>query len=244
MFQLVDNLLPIGGFSHSQGLESALQSGAVRKGDEAGLASFLKVLVQNAAYQSGPLVSEAARALGPGGAGVGRAAELDALAHALLAGVPPARDASLAMGRNLLRLALESLAEDEGVLGGGSGGSGSGSGSGIAALAELAPASAGAPRGHFCVAFGAVCAVGGLDPPEALRMFLFSSARDALSAATRLNIVGPLAAQRVLRGLGAFLEALAGEAAALPAGAAGAASPLAGLLQASHPQLCSRLFQS
>ena len=115
---------------------------------------------------------------------------------------------------------------------------------GVFDAVELAPASAGAPRGHFCVAFGAVCAAGGLDPPEALRMFLFSSARDALSAATRLNIVGPFAAQRVLRGLGAFLEALAGEAAALPAGAAGAASPLAGLLQASHPQLCSRLFQS
>ena len=240
MFQLVDNLLPIGGFSHSQGLESALQSGAVRKGDEAGLASFLRVLVQNAAYQSGPLVSEAARALGPGGAGVDRAAELDLLAHALLAGVPPARDASLAMGRNLLRLARESFAGDAGGLGGGGGGGGTG----IAALAELAPANAGAPRGHFGVAFGAVCAAGGLDPPEALRMFLFSSARDALSAATRLNILGPLAAQRVLRDLGAFLEAVAGEAAALPAGAAGAASPLAGLLQASHPQLCSRLFQS
>lgn len=263
MFQLVDNLLPIGGFSHSQGLESALQSGTVRKGDEAGLASFLKMLVQNVAYQSGPLVHGAAQALAPphrvsaqgqgeglqGGGGeeggearafvegcafgVVRVAELDAMAHVLLAGVPTARNASLAMGRNLLRLALESFAGEGGL-----------DADALTALSEASLGAAPAVRGHFSTVFGAVCAAGGLGPHEALHMFLFSAARDALSAATRLNIVGPLAAQRVLRGLGADLEALAAEAAALPASAAGAASPLAGLLQASHPQLCSRLFQS
>ena len=263
MFQMVDNLLPIGGFSHSQGLESALQSGTVRKGDEAGLASFLKMLVQNVAYQSGPLVHGAAQALarphrvsasGRGGGmqgrgaeeggqarasvegrtvGVARAVELDNVAHVLLAGVPTARNASLAMGRNLLRLARESFA-----------GEGDFDADALKELSEASWSRTPALRGHFSVVFGAVCAAGGLGAHEALQMFLFSAARDALSAATRLNVVGPLAAQRVLRGLSADLEALSAEAAALPACAAGAASPLAGLLQASHPQLCSRLFQS
>ena len=49
--------------------------------------------------------------------GVVRVAELDAVAHVLLAGVPTARNASLAMGRNLLRLALESFAGEGGFQG-------------------------------------------------------------------------------------------------------------------------------
>ena len=42
LFQLVDSAFPVGGFSHSAGLEAAVHAGLVRPGDRAGLEAFLR----------------------------------------------------------------------------------------------------------------------------------------------------------------------------------------------------------
>jgi urease accessory protein UreF len=49
------------------------------------------------------------------------------------------------------------------------------------------------------------CAV---DRPTAVRMLLFVTARDMLSAATRLSLIGPMQAAQVLVGLTAYIETL------------------------------------
>jgi len=97
---------------------------------------------------------------------------------------------------------------------------------------------------HFAPAFGAAAAVMNLKREDALRLFLFSSLRGQVSAAVRLGIVGPLAAQRLQAGLAGELEDVLRACAPLRAEAAAQTAPLHDLLQSTHDRLYSRLFQS
>ena len=118
------------------------------------------------------------------------------------------------------------------------------------------------PRLHVAVVFGAVAGALGVDAERAARLFAYVVLRDVLSAATRLNLVGPLEAAEALRrcqaaGERLFARALA-EArrdaeAAVRAGAdplegivrrAACAAPLADIAQGGHDALESRLFSS
>ena len=118
------------------------------------------------------------------------------------------------------------------------------------------------PRLHVAVVFGAVVGALGVDAERAARLFAYVVLRDVLSAATRLNLVGPLEAAEALRrcqaaGERLFARALA-EArrdaeAAVRAGAdplegivrrAACAAPLADIAQGGHDALESRLFSS
>lgn len=117
--------------------------------------------------------------------------------------------------------------------------------------------------------FGAVAGLLGFGAAEARRMYLYLHLRDTISAATRLNLVGPMEAAKLQRKLGLVAEELATHyeksytasnriALSCPGGGtlhkhkedAGAAiqaamgAPLLELLQASHDCMYSRLFSS
>ncbi len=105
---------------------------------------------------------------------------------------------------------------------------------GIAAEAALGVPRPELPFGHLAVVMGLMVA------EHARELYVFGTARGALSAAVRLGIVGPLEAQRLFTALHPTLEAALTEASAEPR----STSPVLELLQQQHDSLYSRLFQS
>lgn len=100
------------------------------------------------------------------------------------------------------------------------------------------------PFGHLAVAQGALVTALGLELVEVRQLALVGSARQALSAAVRLGLVGPLRAQRLFTGLHPIVDSALAASASLRATDAASTAWLVELGQAAHDRLYSRLFQS
>ena len=182
---LCDSALSTGGFAHSQGLESAVHKGFVKTSND--LVVFVRRLLDTTLHTLVPLVAAAAEI----GGELSAWARLDRLAHAAMSN-HVSRKCSEATGSALLRVAVSTFPEAAGVLG----------------AAKRALRGDATLHGHHAPLFGLLCGELGLDAATASRMYLFMCLRDALSAATRLNLVGPLEASRLQRGLVADAESL------------------------------------
>ena len=273
-WQLLDPLLPTGGFAHSQGLESAAHSGLVKGGDDRlarrgetefgwDAETFARECVASAASQSVPFVEAARRVFfslrgneltkkTDGGTtdgdhvvtrayaySVAEAVEalvaLDRRLAARLVGNAVAARASAATGAALLRAALVAFGKPKER-------NDSDSSSSVddshdssydssydsssffsAGLTEALARTKGStrsekergtrlPGAHLAVAFGAIAGAAGFSARHAARMFCYLTLRDTLSAATRLNLLGPLAAGAAMRRCAASANACAVEA--------------------------------
>ena len=258
VWQLVDPLLPTGGFAHSQGLESAAHSRLVagldeRVRDQTGwdVDTFCFEAVRNASTLMIPFV-EAARGLHHPAAGAGGEKTstdwewLDRRLGAHLAGNHVANRASVAMGAALIRAAIAAYEQDEKI------------GQKLKEVKRISRAEK--SGGHLATTFGAVVGCLGLSTRRAAILFAYLTLRDALSAATRLNLIGPLEAAASMRRCShrcdEMATAAASSAAALRADAskdfavaaavsrAANTSPLTDLIQGGHDALYSRLFSS
>ncbi len=110
----------------------------------------------------------------------------------------------------------------------------------LTAAPKLAPAR----WAHVAPAMGAALARLGVGRDDARQLFLFGAVRAALSAAVRLGVVGPLAAQAVLFGLHGTLGEVLAATASWRSDDAALVSPVVELAQAAQDRLYSRLFQS
>ena len=282
-WQLIDPLLPTGGFAHSQGLEAAARAGLVAGGDERSgrrgeeetgwdVGTFARECVANAASQSVPFVEAARRVFErlrtietiETTSQEGRSADtgdlvsekhetyddacpdastnvreerdekkireavedfvaLDRRLAARLVGNAAATRASAATGAALLRAAIaafgnpnpnanetEEFEPKSSFLS-----------EPLTEALRRAKASARSeraratrlPGAHVAVVFGAVSGALGFGAKHAARMFVYLTLRDTLSAATRLNLLGPLAAGAAMRRCAARADASAAEAA-------------------------------
>ena len=270
-WQLIDPLLPTGGFAHSQGLEAAARAGLVAGGDERSgrrgeeetgwdVGTFARECVANAASQSVPFVEAARRVFErlaiettsqegrrkDTGDLVSEKHDDDAFPHtreerlileavedfvaldrrlaARLVGNAAATRASAATGAALLRAAIaafgnpnpnnanetEEFEPKSSFLS-----------EPLTEALRRAKASARSeraratrlPGAHVAVVFGAVTGALGFGAKHAARMFVYLTLRDTLSAATRLNLLGPLAAGAAMRRCAARADASAAEAA-------------------------------
>jgi urease accessory protein len=149
--------------------------------------------------------------------------QLDSEMHAFLTNPIQSR-ASRAQGRGLLRVTREAFGDREGV-------------SEILEAAEKT-------QMHHAPIFGSIAGALGMTPKEAQQIFLHGAARNFLSAAVRLGMVGPLEAQRILASRAELLETALDRCADLRIDEAAQTSPMLELASALHDRLYTRLFQS
>ena len=98
--------------------------------------------------------------------------------------------------------------------------------------------------GHLAPLFGAVTRALDCPKPGAQRLFLHLTARGVLSAAVRLGIIGPYAAQHMQADCVTDFERVLARCSALTEDDIAQTAPLIDVVQGAHDRLYSRLFQS
>ncbi|KAJ0405194.1 hypothetical protein ATCC90586_008822 [Pythium insidiosum] len=237
VWQMLDSLYPTGGFAHSLGLEAAVQENVVKAGDHGvSLREFLSSTLHQAGNFALPIVFSAIDAARGDAKDnsvvlVDKFLEINAQATALYSN-HVAKKASMSQGAALLRLAISTYHRQEGGA--------------FASLVQIRKESKRRkhPGVHHAVVFGTVCGLLGLDAETCQRMYLFYTLRDVLSAATRLNLIGPMEATRIQHELAPMLEDVMERKKNRPIDDSYSSAPVLDLIQAMHDQLYTRIFNS
>ncbi len=222
---LASPALPVGGFSYSEGLESAVESGRV--GSEAQAADWLlDKLHLSLARCDLAVAAQAFKAW--------RRNDLSNIT-ALNDWVRQTRESAELrqqteqMGRSLVEWLRNG---------------GSGSGSAQAADARIAQLAALSPAPTWPVAFALACAQTPATLREALLSFAFGWCENMVQAAMKAVPLGQSAAQRILSRLADGVPAAVDHAMSLPDSARQAHTPMLAILSAQHEVQYSRLFRS
>lgn len=222
LLQMSDSALPISGYTHSWGLESALASGVVR--DPESLEKWTSHWLRSALGPfEGVLVAASCRA-----ARSARAAEvwaLNRLADASI--VPPSlRRASREMGEQLIELASTWTWCAE-------------------KLPEYLPSATSEPtRWHHAVAFGLIAAIAEGEPQETLTAYLHQAALGMIGAGVRAIPVGHTHGQQVLAYLHNEIRDLAATLYDRDPETAGSGCPFYEVLCDEQTRLYARMFRS
>jgi urease accessory protein len=215
LWQLADSAFPTGGFAHSGGLEAAWQHGEVRGGGT--LAGYLETALAQLVRNAMPFAAaafESERGF----------SDIDTYCDAFLSN-HVANRASRAQGQSLLASAEK-----------------------IFRMVELNAFRTAIQNenlaGHFAPVFGRVAALLNLDERAAARLFVFMQLRGWISAAVRLNLIGPLEGQTIQHQLAGAAEAVAARFGEVSLEDAAQTAPLLDVWQGTQDRLYSRLFQS
>ncbi|VFQ66814.1 unnamed protein product [Cuscuta campestris] len=216
-WQLLDSLLPTGGFAHSSGLEAAIQAGLVSGPED--LKTYSIHVLENTASLLLPFVHSAA--VSPD---IDTWNKLDATLHAMMTN-DVSRKASMSQGSALMRVASSVFSE-------------------IPEMKKMRDASLGRSSFHHAPVFGLVCGLLGLDAETSQKGYMYVTSRDVVSAATRLNLVGPIGAAVLLHQIALISDDLLRKWMNKGVEDACQTCPLVDTIQACHGYLFSRLFCS
>ncbi|PAN04213.1 hypothetical protein PAHAL_1G049100 [Panicum hallii] len=97
---------------------------------------------------------------------------------------------------------------------------------------------------HHAPIFGLICGLVGFDSETVQRAYMFVTMRDVFSAATRLNLIGPLAASVLQHQVAADAERMVQKWRDRDVSEASQTAPLLDALQGCHAYMFSRLFCS
>ncbi|RIA80967.1 hypothetical protein C1645_729895 [Glomus cerebriforme] len=241
LWQFADSALPTGGFVASSGLEVAIQSGYVK--DINSLLLFLSSSIENYAYSALPFVTDSWKIITSTSTNdddtliLENIIKLDYLYEACTSNVITKR-ASKAQGVAMLTLFSKSFSkefsndeEKRNV------------GDKVIDKLKFEVRKENA-FGHLPITFGLVSKCLGVSLEHAQQLFLFFFSRAILSAAVRLNIVGPYYAQRMLTECQTYVESSLEKTCNIKANDAAQTSPILDILQGRHDKLYSRLFNS
>lgn len=215
LWQLVDSAFPTGGFAHSGGLEAAWQHGELRDGSA--LAEYLETALIQLIHNALPFVAAAFRS-------EPAFAEVDLRCDAFLSN-HVANRASRAQGQSFLSSAEKIFQTPD-----------------VRSL-RTAVLDGNLP-GHLTTVVGRAASLLELAEPELARLFVFMQLRGWISAAVRLNIVGPLEGQTIQHQLAGAAERVALRFGEVTLNDAAQTAPLFDLWQGTQDRLYSRLFQS
>jgi len=215
LLQISDSALPVGGYTHSWGLEAALARGLVR--DAATLETWTRSWLRHAlAPLEGVVVAAACRAA----ADRHELRRLSDLLTASLA-VPSVRTAGAEMGEHLLHLAA------------------------TWEWGRDAAARLGEPHGwQHAVVFGVLGAAAGAGPGDTLRAYFHQAVLGMITAGVRAVPVNHTHGQQVLAYLHDDMAALAEHAVSTPPECAGSGCPFYEVLCDEQTRLDTRLFRS
>nr|XP_018682621.1 PREDICTED: urease accessory protein F isoform X2 [Musa acuminata subsp. malaccensis] len=194
-WQLLDSVLPTGGFAHSYGLEAAIQTTFVTNPID--LKSYIVQVLENTGSLLLPFVYCACKS-----PDIVAWSKLDRLLEATLTN-EVSRKASASQGSALLRVAASVYLE-------------------VPSLKEMRDKFLGTTQ----------------------RMYMFMAMRDVISAATRLNLVGPLGASVLQHQLALVAEEMMKKWMDRPVDEACQVAPMLDVVQGCHQYLFSRLFCS
>ena len=236
-FMLADSSMPTGSFAHSSGLEAAAQLGFVK--DEEDLQTFVQAATRSTMQVMTPFLLTGHRLaledIVDHELYAAKWKELDQQMQAVLNSNAPACAASLDQGKSLLRVAKHWI--------------GQGNNSSILSLKNLG----GGQCHHIAPIMGSLGAHLGISEVQVCRLFGYCVARDIVSAAVRLSLVGPLASVPLLHrvqgaaedgyraSLLAMEESVDGQN---PLVTAAGSSPIVDAIHPSHDVLQVRLFRS
>ncbi|CAN6243185.1 unnamed protein product [Urochloa humidicola] len=218
-WQILDTILPTGGFAHSYGLEAAMQSRMVNNQDD--LRSFVIQILENTGSLLLPFVYCANKS--PDAVAW---VKLDQWLEATLTN-EVGRKASTSQGSALLRVAASVFTD-------------------IQALQDLRRRFLGSKSVsfHHAPIFGLICGLVGFDSETAQGAYMFVTMRDVFSAATRLNLIGPLAASVLQHQVAPDAERMVQKWRDRDVAEASQTAPLLDALQGCHAYMFSRLFCS
>ena len=220
LLQLASPALPVGAYTYSQGLEWAVDSGAVR--NEADAARWIgDVLRRNVATFEAPLVARAMRAWGEGDDATVVRLNMDFLASRETAEL---RFETVQMGYSLTRLLVELDA--------------------FTALPGWRARLARIEEPAFPVAWTAAATAWSIPPLEAVTAYLWSWLENQVMAALKAVPLGQSAGQRLLANLGGEIPALAQAALDLPESEWHNFTPGLALASSLHETQYTRLFRS
>jgi len=215
LMQLSDSAVPIGGASHSFGLEGLAEWGAVE-------ANSLELLLRSFLHEQGLLEASYCRAAHVAGE---RREDVEGLGRMLSAQKPAkeSRDASVVLGRRLLGLCSPILHAD--------------SANSLHAAFHRADT-------HHAIVFGYVGALLRFDVEQTVAAFLQQSLTALVSAAQRLMSVGQKQAVAALWMMKEELVAVVRESGIQDHRNVGSFMPLMEIASMRHPRLETRLFLS
>jgi urease accessory protein len=223
LLQLTDSALPIGGYSHSWGLEAAVDRQIVR--DPSTLESWVRLWLRSVVGPfEGIIVGAVYRAV----ASEDWVTVLRANQFLQTGLTPPTlRQASREMGEQLLALAeaWPWAAEEAAWLRG---------------LTARAPA----PEWHHAVVFATLAAAASSSPAEALAVYLHQAVLGMIGAGVRAIPIGHTHGQQVLARLHDDIRTLADELAERDLDTAGSFCPAYEVLCHAQSRLYTRLFRS
>ncbi|XP_026413101.1 urease accessory protein F-like [Papaver somniferum] len=218
-WQLIDSILPTGGFAHSFGLEAAMQAQTVMGPED--LKTFVIHLLENTGSLLLPFVYEANKS-----PNLDTWTKLNRTLEATLT-TEVSKKASVSQGSALLRVAASVFPE-------------------VPSLKTMRDKllGSGTVSFHHAPVFGLTCGLLGFDSGTSQRAYVFMTMRDVLSAATRLNLVGPLGAAALQHQIAYVAEEIVRKWMDRPVEEACQTSPLLDTIQGCHGYLFSRLFCS
>jgi urease accessory protein len=224
LLQISDSALPIGGYTHSWGLEAAIAGRLVH--DAASLEEWALDWMSHALGPlEGVIVASACRsAAGEDWPEAGRA---NAILTASIA-PPSIRAASREMGEQLLSLASTWSWSREG----------------IARFEAAAPHGRDWRRWNHAAVFGMLGAIAGGSPHETLQAYLHQAVVGLIGAGVRAIPVGHTHGQQILAYLHEAITRLAVDLADRPLDAAGSGCPSYEVLCDEQTRLYARLFRS
>jgi len=215
---LASPALPVGGFSYSEALESAVEEGRVR--DEAGALAWLaNQMAIGPARADLPVLAQAHEAWRR--RDLARVTALNDFIG-LTRETRELRMQAEQMGRSLVEWLRNQDARDDR----------------LAHLASLAPSPT------WPVAFGLATARTGAPAAAALQACLFGWAENLVQAALKAVPLGQLAGQRILQALLVRIPPLVEQALAMDESDWQSFSPMLGIMSARHETQYSRLFRS
>jgi urease accessory protein len=225
LLQFSDGLFPAGGYAHSAGLETCVQSGAVT--DSSGVETFIRAHLEGVAGPTDAVILVCAlhaAAAGNSDECFAQCLELDRRLDAIKA-ASEAREASRQMGRQIVRVAGAIVGSPV-----------------ISAFVQAAQERT-APC-HQAVIFGIVAAAFRWSPRDAAAAFLYSNTAQIVGAALRLIPMGQLDGQRIIARLGPTIGRLATDAAGRDTVDAWSFAPALEIAAMRHARLEARIFRS